>query len=95
VVASFGVVLFDINLGAVKLVLTLQRVRARSNGAFRAVNYGTRPLGALLGGFLGGAIGLRPTLWIAVAGGCTAFLWLLFSPIRQIRDLPQPVDREV
>lgn len=95
VVASFGVVLFDINLGAVKLVLTPQRVRARSNGAFRAVNYGTRPLGALLGGFLGGAIGLRPTLWIAVAGGCTAFLWLLFSPIRHIRDLPPSVDREI
>jgi len=94
-VASFGVVLFDINLGAVKLVLTPQRVRARSNGAFRAVNYGTRPLGALLGGFLGGAIGLRPTLWIAVAGGCTAFLWLVFSPIRHIRDLPPSVDREI
>jgi hypothetical protein len=38
-------------------------------GAFQAVNYGTRPAGALLGGLLGSTLGLRPALCVAAAGG--------------------------
>jgi hypothetical protein len=36
-------------------------------------------------GALGTAIGVRPTLWIAAIGGCTAFLWLLPSPVPRFR----------
>lgn len=50
-------------------------------GAFQAVNYGTRPLGALAGGLLGTTIGLRPTLWVAGIGGMAGFVVLLFSPL--------------
>jgi hypothetical protein len=46
------------------------------------------PFGALLGGTLGEAIGLRATLWIGAAGTCTGALILLASPIRTLRDLP-------
>ncbi len=46
------------------------------------------PFGALLGGALGEAIGLRATLWIGAAGTCTGALILLASPIRTLRDLP-------
>ena len=48
------------------------------------------PFGALLGGALGEAIGLRATLWIGAAGTCTGMLILLASPIRTLRDLPAP-----
>ena len=53
--------------------------------AFQAVNYGTRPLGALAGGLLGTFIGLRPTLWIAAIGGMTGIIWLLPSPLPKFR----------
>ena len=52
------------------------------------VNYGTIPLGALLGGVLGQALGLTPALWITTAGVPLAGLVLLASPIRRRRDLP-------
>ncbi len=52
------------------------------------VNYGTIPLGALLGGTLGELLGLGPALWITTAGVPLAGLVLLFSPIRRRRDLP-------
>lgn len=52
------------------------------------VNYGTIPLGALLGGTLGELLGLRTALWITTAGVPLAGLILLFSPIRRQRDLP-------
>jgi MFS family permease len=86
--AGIGVMLFDVNIGGLMLVVTPQRLRARARGAFRSINYGVRPIGALVGGALGSLIGLRPTLYIAALGGSTAFLWLLFSPVRNIRELP-------
>jgi predicted MFS family arabinose efflux permease len=51
----------------------------------QAVNYGTRPLGALAGGFLGTVLGLRPTLWIAAIGGLAGFAVLLPSPLPRFR----------
>jgi predicted MFS family arabinose efflux permease len=57
----------------------------------RFVNYGVRPLGALLGGALGSAIGLRPTLWIATLGACCGALWLLASPVPRLRERPAEV----
>ncbi|MBW3593476.1 MAG: MFS transporter, partial [Actinobacteria bacterium] len=68
------------------------RLRARVSGAYTAVNYGVRPLGSLVGGALGTAIGLRPTLWIATAGALAGFLWLLPSPIPRLRDLPRSAE---
>ncbi|MFG2829368.1 MFS transporter [Streptomyces sp. NPDC048434] len=52
------------------------------------LNYGTLPLGALLGGALGSALGVRTAMWIMTAGVPLAALILLFSPIRTVRDLP-------
>jgi predicted MFS family arabinose efflux permease len=52
------------------------------------VNYGTIPLGALLGGTLGQTLGLTPALWITTAGVPLAGLVLIASPIRRVRDLP-------
>jgi predicted MFS family arabinose efflux permease len=63
-------------------------MRARVSGAFRTVNYGIRPIGALIGGALGSAIGVRPTLWIATAGALLGALWMIGSPILRIRTLP-------
>jgi predicted MFS family arabinose efflux permease len=86
--AGVGVMLFDVSGNSVQLVLTPQRIRARTVGTHRTLNYGVRPLGALLGGFLGSAIGLRPTLWIATAGAVLGVVWLLFSPVPGLRELP-------
>jgi predicted MFS family arabinose efflux permease len=66
-------------------VVIPDQLRARVSGAFQAVNYGTRPAGALPGGVLGSMIGLRPTLWIAAAGGTLGALWLLPSPVARFR----------
>ena len=56
------------------------------------VNYGTIPLGALLGGTVGQLLGLTPALWITTAGVPLAGLVLLLSPIRSQRDLPTRTD---
>jgi MFS family permease len=53
------------------------------------LSYGAIPIGALLGGVLGTALGLRTAMVITTAGVPLAALILLFSPIRASRDLPR------
>ncbi|MBB5937285.1 MFS transporter [Streptomyces zagrosensis] len=60
--------------------------RLTASAAF--LNYGTLPLGALLGGALSTVFGLRAAMWITTAGVPLAGLVLFFSPIRHRRDLP-------
>jgi hypothetical protein len=47
-----------------------------------------RPLGALLGGALGAGVGVRTTLFVAVAGAVASVLWLLPSSVPRMRALP-------
>ncbi|MFD7959446.1 MFS transporter [Streptomyces zaomyceticus] len=85
-----GVMIVDIAAGSFQMALIPDAVRARVMGAFRTLNHGFRPLGALVGGFLGTTIGLRPTLWIATVGAVFAVLWVLPSPLPRMRELPSP-----
>ncbi len=83
--SGFGVMVLDISIGAIFAAVIPDTLRSRVTGAFQAVNYGTRPLGALLGGLLGSAIGLRPALWIATLGGMAGFALLLPTPLPRYR----------
>jgi MFS family permease len=83
--SGFGVMVLDISIGAIFAVVVPDELKSRVTGAFQAVNYGTRPLGALLGGLLGAHLGLRPALWVATAGGVIGFLLLLPSPVPAFR----------
>ncbi|MFB7589845.1 MFS transporter [Streptomyces sp. NPDC056169] len=83
-----AVMIVDIAAGSFQMAVIPDAVRARVMGAYRTLNHGFRPLGALVGGLLGTAIGLRPTLWIATGGAVLAVLWLLPSPLARMRELP-------
>ncbi len=86
--SGFGVMVLDISIGSIFAAVIPDAVRSRVSGAFSAINYGTRPLGALLGGLLGSAAGLRPALWVAVIGGVVGAALLVPSPLPRFR-LPE------
>jgi MFS family permease len=86
--AAMGVMILDITVGSVQTAATPESMLALVAGAKRTVNYGIRPVGALLGGALGTAIGVRPALWIATVGALAGLLWVLFSPVARMRELP-------
>jgi MFS family permease len=90
--SGFGVMILDIVGGSIKTALIPDRLRARVAGAYMVVNYGVRPVGALVGGALGTWIGLRTTLWIGSAAAIAGVLWLLPSPLMRMRDLPEVED---
>jgi hypothetical protein len=87
-VLGFGLMMLDISFGAIHAAVVPAALRSRVSGAFAAVNYGTRPFGALLGGLLGASFGLRPALWVAVLGGIGGALLLLPTPVPGFR-LPE------
>jgi MFS family permease len=84
---GIGVMWFDINLNSLQASVITDEMRSRVSGAFSTVNYGIRPIGALLGGMLGTVLGVRVALLIAAIGGTLSLLWLLPSPIPRIRSL--------
>jgi MFS family permease len=86
--SGFGLMLDDICSGSIQQALTPDRLRSRVQGAYLALNFGVRPLGALAGGALGTWLGLREALFVAAAGGVASALLLLPSPVPRIRELP-------
>jgi len=85
--SGMGVMLFDVNLNALQTAVTPDDMRSRVAGAFSTVNYGIRPLGAVIGGLSGQLIGIGPTMVVAALGGSLSFLWLLRSPIITTRTI--------
>jgi MFS family permease len=86
-VSALGVMLYDVNQNALQASVTPDAIRSRVAGAYSTINYGIRPFGALVGGFLGETIGLRPTFVLAAVGGVLSVLWLLPSPVPGVRSL--------
>lgn len=87
-ITGLSVVIYNINAISLRQIITPHHLLGRMNASMRFLIWGTMPIGALLGGLLGEAIGLRPALLIA-AGGCLAAAgWLVFSPLRELREPP-------
>ncbi len=91
-VASFTNVIYNVTQVSLRQTITPERIQGRMNAVMRFLVWGTIPLGNLLGGALGTWVGLKETLIIGGIGSCLPFLAVLFSPVRAIRDMPEPVD---
>ncbi|MDQ1739370.1 MAG: hypothetical protein QOE53_1022, partial [Pseudonocardiales bacterium] len=65
-----------------------QEMQGRISTTAMVLVYGSMPIGALLGGALGAALGIRTTLWIMVGSLAAAKLLRLIGPIKSSRDLP-------
>ncbi|MFJ2958884.1 MFS transporter [Streptomyces sp. NPDC087270] len=89
--SGLGVMFFDIGNNSLRAAVTPDHLRSRIAGAYSSINYGSRPLGALVGGWLATGIGMRPTLLIAGVCGAAGSLLLLPSPVPGIKVVPEPV----
>ena len=85
--SGLGLPLYDVNLSTIVQLATPPTALGRVNATQQVVVMGVLPLGALAGGALGEAIGIRPTLFLAVAGGFLATGWLAYSPAGRAGEL--------
>ena len=90
-VTGFASVAYNITQVSLRQAITPERLQGRMNAAMRWVIWGTIPLGSLVGGAIGQTVGLHAALWVGAIGGVPVFLWVLFSPVRSIREMPSPV----
>ncbi len=88
IVIGFLIVLYNVAGISFFQAITPDRMLGRMNASRRFVVWGVIPLGSLAGGVLASTIGLRETLFVAASGASVAFLPLLFSPLRSLRDMP-------
>ncbi|WP_265443605.1 MFS transporter [Flexivirga meconopsidis] len=84
---AFGIMLYDVNNNAVSAVVTPDGLRSRVSGAFSTINYGVRPLAALIGGAAGASLGVAPTVMAGGLVGALGALWLRGTPLLAVRGL--------
>jgi MFS family permease len=89
-VAYFSGMVYNVAQLSYRQSVTPPELMGRMNAAVRWVVWGTLPLGGVLGGALGSLIGVRPTLWLAAVGTWAAGWFVFFSPLRHLRDVPEP-----
>ena len=82
VVVGVGIMLFDVTTGAFYVTDVPDAIRGRVSSSMSTVTQGVKALGALTGGAIGTAYGIRPALWVAALGATTTVLWTVFSPLR-------------
>jgi len=93
-VGGFGGTVYNVNQVSLRQSITAERMQGRMNATMRFMVWGTIPIGAFLGGVLGGSIGLRPTLWVAAVGSLLAFIPPLLSPVRTLERIPEMPSEE-
>lgn len=91
-ISFIGVVVYNVNQVSLRQAIVPLKLQGRMNATMRFLVWGTIPLGALAGGLLGTFLGLRTAVGIAVLGGSLSFLWVLFSPVRSLKTIPEPLD---
>lgn len=88
---GIGLTVFNVNGASLRQALVPHAYLGRVGATVRVLAEVMTPLGAIAGGILGSAFGLRETLILAAFGELLAAVWLWRSPVRHVRELPTPV----
>jgi predicted MFS family arabinose efflux permease len=87
-----GIVLpiYNINQVSLRQTIVPDRVQGRMNATVRTINWGTMPVGAMIGGTLGSTVGVIGT--ILVGGGLqgAAVLWVVSKHVIRLKEMPKP-----
>ncbi|XAS75671.1 MFS transporter [Dermatophilaceae bacterium Sec6.4] len=87
-IAAVTAVWADITLGTILAIEVADDIRSRVNGAFRTINQGVRPIGAIAGGLLAAWIGLRSALLCSALIGLLGGSLILRKQILSMRGTP-------
>lgn len=86
-IGAAGASIFNVNAYSVRQERVPDEILGRVNATFRLLDWGTLPIGALLGGTIGTLLGLRYALVVAAILGACSLLFLARSPVRFLGGL--------
>jgi MFS family permease len=87
---GLGISIHNVNQVTVRQVLIPDRLRGRAAAVFRLVIFGAIPVGTVLGGLVGQAVGLQAALLLSACGlflGATPYLLARITRLRSIHEL--------
>ncbi|MFE3862615.1 MFS transporter [Streptomyces goshikiensis] len=84
------IVVYNINVRSYRSAITPDEMQGRMNATNRMAGMGVMPIGAVLGGLLGTAVGTLPALVLASLGTLIAPLVLACSHVRTVKRVPVP-----
>ena len=87
-----GIVLPICNINQVSLRETIapDRVQGRMNATVRTINWGTMPVGAMIGGTLGSTVGIIGTILVGGALQGAAVLWIVSKHVIRLKEMSKP-----
>jgi MFS family permease len=91
VIGNFGWTVYGVNATSLRQAITPRSLQGRMNATLSFLVAGMIPLGGLVGGVLGQALGLREAIALAAVGSMLSFLWVVFSPVRRLQRIPEEV----
>jgi MFS family permease len=91
-ITSLGLPIYNVTQVSFRQAITPERLQGRMNSVMRFVVWGVIPLGSLAGGALATAIDLRAAIWAGAVGMSLAFLPVLLSPVRSLREMPETAE---
>ena len=92
IIGGLSNVIYNVTQVSLRQAITPERLQGRMNSVMRFIVWGTIPLGSIIGGVLASTIGVKETLIVSGIGCFMPFLPVLFSPVRGIESMPEPVD---
>jgi len=82
---------YSISERSLRQAITPNHLLGRVNSSMHLLFHGVLPLGALAGGAIAQAVGMRQVLLVGAIGVLLSTMWLVFSPVRRLRELPHAV----
>lgn len=90
-IKAVSTVVRNVNAVSIRQARTPKHLLGRVGGTSQFVGIGVGSLGGILGGLLAELLGIREATLIAGLIAMLSFTWLFFSPIRSLKDLPEPL----
>ncbi len=87
-VGNFGWSLYNVGQVSVRQTIVPAEHQGRLSATMSFLGGGVIPIGGLIGGALGEALGLRGAIAISAVGSALSSLWIALSPVRAIRRMP-------
>jgi MFS family permease len=87
---GFSGVVYNVTQVSFRQAITPAAMQGRMNATMRFIVWGTIPVGAIIGGAMATTLGIHRTIWIGAILSTLPFLFVLLSPVRTLKEMPEP-----